>query len=54
MNGWFCSRAFGPVPSAAIGEMRRNGSPGQVITAKKKAAPSASVIPTHGISAWAR
>ena len=54
MNGWFCSRAFGPVPSAAIGEMRRNGSPGQVITAKKKAVPSASVIPTHGISACAR
>jgi len=54
MNGWFCSSAFGPLPSAAMGEMRSKGSPGQVITAKKKAAPRASVTPTHGTSAGAR
>ena len=50
MNGWFWSSAFGPRPSAATGVVRRNGLPGQVMTAKKKRLTDASVAPTHGMS----
>jgi hypothetical protein len=54
MNGWFCRSAFGPFPSRPMGVTRTNGSPAQTITAKKNAAPSASVAPTHGIRAGSR
>ena len=50
MNGWFCSSAFGPLPSAATGVTRTKGSPAQDITAKKKPVMAARVAPTQGIS----
>jgi hypothetical protein len=54
MKGWFWRRAFGPFPSRPTGVTRTNGSPGQAMTAKKNAAPSARVAPTQGISAGSR
>ena len=54
MNGLFWSSAFGPLPWPGTGVRRANGLPGHVMTAKKKPLASASVIPTHGISATCR
>ncbi len=49
MNGWFWRRAFGPLPSAVTGVTETNGSEGQVMTAKKKAATRARVAVAHGM-----
>ncbi len=55
MNGWFWSRAFGPLPSTVTGVTETNGSDGQVMTAKKNAATRARVAAAHGMrSRWAR
>src|SRR5918992_1281265 len=54
MNGWFCSSALGPGPSAGTGVSATNGLPGQIMTAKKKALTDASVAPAHGTSATCR
>ena len=50
MNGWFWSRAFGPLPSTVTGVTDTKGSDGQVMTAKKKARPGAVVAVAHGMS----
>ncbi len=50
MNGWFWRSAFGPLPSSETGVTDTNGSPGQVMTAKKKAATAARVAAAHGMS----
>ena len=44
----------GPPPSTGTGVTRRNGSPGQTSTAKKKLSMAASAAPTHGISSRCR
>ena len=49
MNGWFWRRAFGPLPSTVTGVTDTNGSDGQVMTAKKKAATRARVAVAHGM-----